>query len=69
MGGRRKAPVRGLRTPIGNRVKVLVMLDPVVVADIKDVAIEERRAAWSVIEDAAREYVERRKQKRAKLKT
>lgn len=61
MASRKRTPGRGLRTPIGNRIKVLIMIDPDVAADIKGVAIEENRAAWTVMEDAAREYLRRRK--------
>lgn len=63
MVGKKRTPKRGLRTPIGDRVKVLMMIDPEIAADIKEIAIEEKRAAWSVMEDAAREYLKRRKRK------
>lgn len=63
MVGKKRTPKRGLRTPIGDRVKVLMMIDPEIAADIKEIAIAEKRAAWSVMEDAAREYLKRRKRK------
>ncbi|OSI24807.1 hypothetical protein [Bradyrhizobium canariense] len=69
MGGKKKTMKRGLRTPIGERVSVLMMIDPQIAADIKAVALEEKRAAWSVMEEAARDYLKRRKQKRAKRKS
>lgn len=69
MVGKKRAPKRGKRTPIGERVTVIMMIDPQIAADIKQVAIEEKRAAWSVMEDAARDYLKRRKQKRANRKS
>jgi hypothetical protein len=64
MVGKRKAPKRGKRTPIGDRVTFIAMMDKDVVADIKQIAIDEQRAAWDVMEQAAREFVKRRKSKR-----
>lgn len=46
-----------------------MMIDPEIAAEIKSVAMEEKRTAWSVMEDAARDYLKRRKQKRAKRKS
>ena len=65
MVGKKKAPKRGLRTPLGTRVKVFIMIDPGIAAEITEVAKEEKRAAWTVMEDAAREYLRRRKRKSA----
>lgn len=64
MVGKKRAPKRGKRTPIGDRVTFLAMMDKDVIADIKQVAIEEHRAAWDVMEQAAREYLKRRRAKR-----
>lgn len=64
MVGKKRAPKRGKRTPIGDRVTFLAMMDKDVVADIKQVAIEEHRAAWDVMEQAAREWLKRRAKKR-----
>ncbi|MCA1436791.1 hypothetical protein I6F33_27990 [Bradyrhizobium sp. BRP20] len=64
MVGKKRTPKRGKRTPIGDRVTFLAMMDKDVIADIKQVAIEEHRAAWDVMEQAAREYLKRRKAKR-----
>jgi hypothetical protein len=38
-----------MRTPTAGRVQFLTMMDPEVVADIKQAADEERRPAWDVI--------------------
>jgi predicted transcriptional regulator len=66
MVGKKRVSKRGLRTPIGDRAKVLIMIDKEIAADIKDIAMKENRAVRSVMGDAAREYLKRREQKRAK---
>ncbi|MFZ5713434.1 MAG: hypothetical protein ACOY3N_11475 [Bradyrhizobium sp.] len=40
------------------------MMHPDVIADIKQVAIDEHRAAWDVMEQAAREFLKRRQRAR-----
>jgi hypothetical protein len=45
MVGKKKAPKRGKRTPIGDRVTFIAMMDKDVIADVKQVAIDEHRAA------------------------
>ncbi|WP_283843323.1 hypothetical protein [Bradyrhizobium hereditatis] len=40
------------------------MMDKDVIADIKQVAIDEHRAAWDIIEQAATEFLKRRKARR-----
>ncbi|OCK54030.1 hypothetical protein LMTR3_22905 [Bradyrhizobium sp. LMTR 3] len=61
MVGRTRAPKKGKRTPIGARVTFIAMMDKDVIADIKQVAIDEHRAAWDIIEQAATEFLKRRK--------
>ena len=41
-----------------------MMIDPEIAAEIKAVAIEEQRAAWTIMEDAARDWLKRRKRKK-----
>lgn len=64
MVGKKRAPKRGKRTPIGDRIQFLTMMHPDVIADLKQVALDEHRAAWDVMEQAATEYLKRRKAKR-----
>jgi hypothetical protein len=64
MVGKKRAPKRGKRTPIAGRVQFLTMMHPDIIADIKQVAIDEHRAAWDVMEQAAREFIKRRKARR-----
>ncbi|WP_276486581.1 hypothetical protein [Bradyrhizobium elkanii] len=40
------------------------MMDKDIIADIKQVATDEHRAAWDVMEQAAREFLKRRKSRR-----
>lgn len=61
MVGKKKSAKKGKRTPIGDRVQFLTMMHPDVIADIKEVAIAEHRAAWDVMEQAAREFLKRRR--------
>ncbi len=64
MVGRKRAPKRGKRTPIGDRVTFIAMMDKDVIADIKQAANYEHRAAWDIMEQAAREFLNRRKARR-----
>ncbi|MDA9420989.1 hypothetical protein [Bradyrhizobium sp. CCBAU 53380] len=61
---KKRAQKRGKRTPIGDRVTFLAMMDKDVIANIKQVAIEENCAAWVVMEQAAKEFLKRRKARR-----
>jgi hypothetical protein len=63
-----KLPKRGMRTPTAGRDQFLTMMDADVVAGIKDAAEEERRPAWDVMEEAAREWLKRRAKKSASKK-
>ncbi|WP_283811963.1 hypothetical protein [Bradyrhizobium nanningense] len=38
-----------------------MMMHPDVIADIKQVAIDDHRAAWDIMEQAAKEFLRRRK--------
>lgn len=62
----KRAAKKGKRTPIGDRVTFIAMMDKDVIADIKQVAIEEHRAAWDVMEQAAREFLKRREKKKTR---
>jgi hypothetical protein len=58
---KKKAPKRRLRNPLGDRVQFLTMLPPDIVRSIKQAALESDRAAWQIFEEAARQWLERRK--------
>jgi hypothetical protein len=63
---KKKAPVpkRGRRTPRGDRRQFLMMMSPEVIKSVKQAAIEDDRPAWSVMEEAAKQWLDRRKSKR-----
>jgi hypothetical protein len=63
-GRKEEGAKTGKRTPIGETVQFLTMMHPDVIADIKQVATDEHRAAWDVMEQAAREFLKRRKSRR-----
>ncbi|WP_091895353.1 hypothetical protein [Bradyrhizobium sp. Rc2d] len=60
---KKKSAKRGRRSPLGDRRQFLTMMDPEIIRAIKMAAIAEDRAAWSVMEEAAREWLERRKKR------
>jgi hypothetical protein len=60
---KKKSAKRGRRSPVGDRRQFLMMMDPEIIRAIKMAAIAEDRAAWSVMEEAAREWLERRKKR------
>lgn len=63
MAGKKKAQKQGMKNPIGDRVQFLTMMSPDVVKAIKEAALAEDRAAWAVMEEAAKEWLERRKKR------
>ncbi|MEH2562425.1 DUF4011 domain-containing protein [Bradyrhizobium sp. AZCC 2289] len=55
----------GTTTAISTRRRqFLTMMSPDVIADIKQAGIEDYRAAWDVLEEAARDWLKRRKTRR-----
>ena len=61
MAEKKKAPKRLKRQPVGERRQFLTMMSPDVIKLIKLAAIEDDRPAWDVMEEAARQWLERRK--------
>jgi hypothetical protein len=61
---KKKAPKRGIRSPLGDRRQFLTMMSPDVIKAIKQAAIEEDRAAWDLMEEAAKQWLDRRKVRR-----
>jgi hypothetical protein len=58
---KKKAQKRGRRSALGDRRQFLTMMSPDVIKSIKLAAIEDDRAAWSVMEEAAVQWLDRRK--------
>jgi len=58
-------PKRGRRTPLGNRRQFLMMMSPDVIKAVKQAAIADDRAAWDIMEEAAKQWLDRRKGRRS----
>jgi hypothetical protein len=63
-GREKRVPKRGKKTPLGDRRQFLTMMSPDVIAAIKQAGIDDHRAAWDVLEEAARDWLKRRKARR-----
>lgn len=64
MAKKEKVTARKKRTPIGDRIQFLAMMSPEIVKAIKHAAVEDERAAWDIMEEAATEWLARRRAKR-----
>jgi hypothetical protein len=60
---KKKAAKRGRRNPLGDRRQFLTMMSPDIIRSIKKAALEDDRAAWDVMEEAARQWLQRREEK------
>lgn len=49
--------------PVAERRQFLTMMTPAVIRDIKDAAMEDGRPAWEVMEEAAQQWLDRRKRR------
>jgi len=58
------APKRGRRTPLGDRRQFLTMMSPSIIKAVKQAAIEDDRAAWDIMEEAAKLWLDRRRGRR-----
>jgi hypothetical protein len=56
-----KKPKRGPRSPRGNRRQFLTMMSPEVIKAVKQAGIADSRAAWDIMEEAAKQWLERRR--------
>jgi hypothetical protein len=61
---KKKAPKRGRRSPLGDRRQFLTMMSPDVIKSVKQAGIEDDRPAWQIMEEAAKQWLERRKGRR-----
>jgi hypothetical protein len=61
MAEKKKEPKRLKRLPIGDRRQFLMMMSPDLIKLIKLAAIEDDKSAGAVMEDAAKQWLERRK--------
>jgi hypothetical protein len=53
----------GLKNPIGDRAQFLTMMSPKIIKRIKDAALKRNQPAWLIMEEAAREWLERQKER------
>jgi hypothetical protein len=65
-GRKKEGAQTGQANPYRDRVQFLTMMHPGSIADIRQVDIDEHRAAWDVMEQAAREFLKRRKSRRTR---
>jgi hypothetical protein len=61
----KKAPKRGRRSPVGDRRQFLTMMSPSVIKAIKQAGLDDDLPAWQIMEEAAKQWLERRKGKRS----
>jgi hypothetical protein len=55
---------RGIRSPLGERRQFLTMMSPDVIKAVKQAALEDDRAAWMILEEAAKQWLEQRRKGR-----
>ena len=60
----KKKPKRGIRSPLGDRRQFLTMMSPDVIKAVKQAALEDDRAAWDIMEEAAKQWLEQRRKGR-----
>jgi hypothetical protein len=60
----KKPPTSGPRKlPVGNRVQFLTTMSADVIRAVKQAALDDDVNAWEIMEEAARQWLERRKSK------
>jgi hypothetical protein len=60
----KKKPKRGIRSPLGDRRQFLTMMSPDVIKAVKQAALDDDRAAWDIMEEAAKQWLEQRRKGR-----
>jgi hypothetical protein len=63
----KKPPTSGPRKlPVGNRVQFLTTMSADVIRAVKQAALDDNRNAWEIMEEAAQQWLERRKTNKTK---
>ena len=62
----KKTRLKGRKSPEGSKRQFLTTMDPEVIKAIKTAAIEDETTASELMEEAANQWLERRKSDRAK---
>jgi hypothetical protein len=58
---KRASKTLGKKNPIGKRTAFYVMLSPDVIKEIKHYTVVDELPAWAILEEAAKEWIARRK--------
>jgi hypothetical protein len=62
-----KKPVkRARKQPVGDRIQFLTTMHADVIMDVKKAALEDGMNAWQIMEEAAKEWLARRKKSQRK---
>lgn len=62
----KKPPASGARKlPVGDRRQFLTTMSADVIRAVKQAALDDNRNAWEIMEEAARQWLDRRKSGRA----
>jgi hypothetical protein len=63
----KKPPTSGPRKlPVGNRVQFLTTMSADVIRAVKQAALDDNRNAWEIMEEAAQQWLDRRKSGRGR---
>src|SRR5258708_36437290 len=60
----KKKPKLGIRSPLGDRRQFLTMMSPDVIKAVKQAALEDDTAAWHIMEEAVKQWLEQRRKGR-----
>jgi hypothetical protein len=63
----KKPPTSGPRKlPVGDRVQFLTTMSADVIRSVKQAALDDNRNAWEIMEEAAQQWLDRRKSGRGR---
>jgi hypothetical protein len=60
----KKAVKRARKHPVGDRIQFLTTMSAKVIKDVKQAALDDGTNAWQIMEEAAKEWLARRKTKK-----
>lgn len=67
MPAKKKPPASGARKlPVGDRRQFLTTMSADVIRAVKQAALDDNRNAWEIMEEAAQQWLDRRKSGRAR---
>jgi hypothetical protein len=59
--GTKKAVKRARKHPVGDKIQFLTTMSAKVIKDVKQAALDDGTNAWQIMEEAAKEWLARRK--------